>query len=157
PAQMFASLGRDIAGVLKTRSGWTGLLLCSSPVGTAAAMQLFTSFADRYSASPRLVTLTNGYVSGAIMLAGCFIGGALCDRMDRRRAYLLHGALLALCASTMALAPLRPSTYVTGCLAYLFVSGMCYSSITCFVLDVVGGECASATAVTLYTGASNLA
>ena len=148
-ATHFRAMMKDIWGTIRAREGWTGILLCLSPVGTAAAMQLFSGVADAYHASPRTVTLVNGYVGGILTGVACIIGGYVCDRMNRRVAYLASGVLTAAAALLMAFAPMTEATYTWGALLYLFVSGFCYAAFTSVVLEIIGK--ASATASTQYT------
>jgi MFS family permease len=151
-------MGRDVWNTVKQRPGWSGILLCISPVGTAAAMQVFTSFSDSYHASPRMVTWVNGYGGGLLTGIACLLGGWICDRMNRRAAYLLSGALTAAIALVMAFSPMTPFTYAWAALTYLFVTGFCYAAFTAFVLQCVGGAQASAsTQYTLFTSAGNFA
>ncbi len=156
--QIFGAMLRDVWNTIRVPRGWSGILLCLSPVGTAAAMQLFTSFATAYQASPRMVTVVNGYVGGLLTGAACLLGGWLCDRMNRRVAYLLSGGLTAAVALGMALAPMTPSTYFWGALSYLFVTGFCYAAFTAVVLEIIGPAGATAsTQYTLFTAAGNQA
>jgi hypothetical protein len=58
----------------------------------------------------------------------------------------------------MALAPMSPTTYAWGALAYNFTSGLCYGTYTALVLEVVGpDEAGASTRYTLFTAAANLA
>lgn len=155
---IFGAMLREVWSTVKQRKGWSGILLCISPVGTAAAMQLFTSFADVYKVSDRWVTITNGYLGGLLTGTACLLGGYLCDRMNRRLAYLGAGILTAACSACMAIAPMNQTSYVIGALCYLFISGLCYAAFTAFVLEVVGPANATAsTQYTLFSSAGNFA
>ncbi len=156
--ELFGTMAREVWATLRQRRGWSGVLLCLSPVGTAAAGQLFTSFADAYGVSDRWVTLTNGYLGGAIQGGACLVGGLLCDRVNRRVAYLAAGVATAICATAMALGPMTQTTYVVGALVYMLVTGFCYAAFTAFVLEVVGPAGATAsTQYTLFSSAGNFA
>src|SRR5258708_5460194 len=80
-------------------------LSCCLPIGTGAASGLWSAVADEWRASADTVALATGVASGLVSAGGCFLGGWLCDRMDRKTAYGLFGVLLAVCAAAMALAP----------------------------------------------------
>lgn len=156
--ELFTNMLRDVWNTAKQRPGWSGMLFCISPVGTAAAMQLFTSYSDDYKASAPTVALINGYLGGVVTGVACVIGGYLCDRVNRRIAYLMTGIATAVCAVLMGFAPLTPNTYIIGSLAYLFVTGFCYAAFTAVVLEIIGNAGASAsTQYVLFTAAGNLA
>ncbi len=156
--ELFGRMFGDIWTLLKRREGWTGLLLCMSPVGTAALLQLFSSYASLYHASDRTVTWVNGYIGGFLTGAACLLGGWICDRMNRRWAYIGAGALTAICGGVMAFAPITPQTYAIGALTYLFITGFCYAAFTAFELEVIGTQSATAgTQYSLYTSAGNFA
>jgi MFS family permease len=111
-----------------------------------------------YRATPGIVALVNGALNGLITAVGAIGGGWLCDRMDRRIAYLISGTLTAIVAVAMALAPLSPSTYAIGVCAYFLVSGFCYASSSAVVLEAVGRAGASASAqYALFVAAGNFA
>ncbi len=155
---LLREMGRETWRTLRARNGWTGVLFCLSPVGTAAMLNLFSGVAQDYRASDDAVAWINGYWGGLVTAIGALASGALLDRFDRRRAYLLAGALTALCALAMSFGPLNPTTYTVGALAYLLVSGLCYAAFSAVVLDIVGdaGRTA-ATQYTLFSAAGNQA
>jgi MFS family permease len=157
-SDVFRGMFKSVWSTLKSRAGITGIIICSSPVGTAAAMNLFSALGTDYSASDATVTFVTGFAGGLVTAVGSLVGGYLCDRMPRRLAYIASGLLTAVCAFSMSFFPLTPSTYVWGCSAYLFIAGLCYASFSALVLEVVGtaGESAS-TQYTLFTAAANQA
>jgi MFS family permease len=156
--EIFRAMLRDVWSTVKRREGWSGMILCASPVGTAAAMQIFTTFEKSYHASPRMITVVNGYLGGLLTGGACLLGGLICDRMSRRLAYLLAGGLTAVIALVMAASPMTPTTYAWAACTYLFVTGFCYAAFTAFVLEVIGPASASAsTQYTLFTAAGNFA
>ena len=143
---------------LRARAGWTGVLICLSPVGTAAAINLFSSVPDAYRAPTWMVTNVTGFGGGLITAVGSLIGGYACTRMKPRIAYVMSGALTVFCAIAMGLAPFAPSTYAWGALTYYFLAGLCYGTFTAMVLEVVGAADAGAsTRYTLFTAAANVA
>ncbi len=155
----FGDTMRDIRAVLRTRKGWTGVLLCASPVGTAALINYFSALAPDYGAPDRVVVFVNGWASGLVTAGGALAGGWLCDRMNRRVAYLASGALTALVGLIMRQAPATAATYTVGVLVYLFVAGLCFAAFSAFVFEVVGDAVgkAAATQYTLFTAAGNFA
>lgn len=155
---VFGGLFGSIWSTLRSREGITGILICASPVGTAAAMNLFSGMGPDYHARAGVVTVTNGFAGGLITAVGSLLGGYLCDLIPRRVAYLLSGGATAICALTMSFFPLTETTFIWGVSAYLFIAGFCYSSFSALVLEVVGKAGASAsTQYTLFTAAGNQA
>jgi MFS family permease len=156
-AEVFGGTLRDLWRTVRARSGWTGILLCASPVGTAALSGLFSSVAQDFHATDRMVNFVNGFWSGLLTAGGCYIGGLIADRMNRRLAYVLSALLTAACALAMAAARLTPTTYAVGALFYLFITGFDYAAFTAFVLEIVGDQegAAASTRYTLFTAAAN--
>lgn len=157
--ELFGGVARGVWKVARARHGWTGILMCMSPVGTAALINFFAGLSEDYHASPRMVAFVNGPMNGLLTAGGSLLGGWACDRMNRRVAYLISGGLTAACGLAMMAAPQEPMTYAVGVCAYLFVSGLCYAAFSAVVLEAVGtagGEAAS-TQYTLFTSAGNAA
>jgi MFS family permease len=160
--EAFGTMVREVASTARSRPGWTGILLCVSPVGTAALVNAFSALGKDYRASDGMVTFVNGYLSGLVSAAGSLFGGWLADRVSRRGLYLVAGALTAACGLAMFVAPYSPSTYAVGVSAYLFISGICYAAFSAVVLETIGaggsgGGASAATQYTLFTAAGNLA
>ena len=156
--ELFGHMIRDVWRVAKSRPGWTGILFCISPVGSAALLNYFAALAPDYHASPSMVGFINGPINGLVSAAGALAGGFLCDRINRRVMYLISGGLTAVCAIIMALSPLTPNTYAVGVTFYLLISGLCYAAFSAVVLEAIGkaGPAAS-TQYTLFTSAGNFA
>ena len=105
-----------------------------------------------------MVSFVNGYWSGLVTAAGSLAGGYLSDRMNRRHAYLLSGALTAICALGMMAAGLTPTVFAVGISVYVFVAGICYAAFSAMVLETIGtAGSTAATQYTLFTSAGNLA
>jgi MFS family permease len=159
--RLIVDLLREIWRTLRSREGWTAMLICLSPVGTGALMSLFSALAKDYAPDDagveRLVVLVTGLLGGIVNAAGSLVGGYVADRMNRRLAYVLFGGVTALSAVAMILTPATPTVFAVGCLAYLFANGLCYAAFYAFVLDLVGRRDGVTTQLALYAGASNLA
>jgi MFS transporter, PAT family, beta-lactamase induction signal transducer AmpG len=158
--ERFSTMLTDVGRVIRSRPGWTGILFCLSPVGTAALVNLFTGMARdfRIADDDPTVKMVNG-AGGAVLTAiGALAGGYLCDRMNRRLAYLLSGALTAACGLAMAAFPLDRTNYIVGVSSYLLISGFCYAAFSAVVLEAIGraGDAAS-TQYTLFSSAGNAA
>jgi MFS family permease len=163
-ARLIADLLSQVWRGLRSREGWTGMVICLSPVGAGALTNLFSALARDYAPSDataeHLVVVVAGVFGGVVNMAGALLGGMLADRMNRRLAYALCGALTAVCAVAMLLAPASPAAFTVGCLAYQLANGLCYAVFYSFVLELVGRGDSSTSVTTqlaLYIGASNLA
>jgi MFS family permease len=148
---------RDALRTLKSREGWTGLVICLMPVGAGGAIGLFSAMATPYQASNTQVAFVNGLFGGVLSAIGCIVGGWVADRMNRRLAYVLAGAGCAVVAAVMSMMPLTPSVYTYGCLSYQFMNGIAYAAWTSFVLELMGHDAAVATKHALYAAAANQA
>jgi PAT family beta-lactamase induction signal transducer AmpG len=137
----FVAMWREIKAVLPKRKTWIGLLILVSPLGAGAAANLFSGLGVDYGASPDTVLWVTGVPGGVIAaVAGAFTGGALSDRLSRRAARLLAGALLIVVAAAMAASPARPTTFAAGALAYQFVVGMLWATFSALALEMSGTE-----------------
>jgi PAT family beta-lactamase induction signal transducer AmpG len=160
-ARLVVELIRDVGAALRAREGWTGLLICLSPVGAGALTNLFGALARDYTpddaTAEHLVLVVTGLLGGLVNAAGAVAGGYVTDRMNRRVAYVLFGGLTALCAVAMTLVPPSPSSFAVGCLAYQLTNGMSYAAFYAFVLDLLGRRQGITTQLALFAGASNFA
>src|SRR5712691_445659 len=149
------SLLEDLWQVARSRRGFLGLLICFLPIGTGAASNLWSAVAGDWKASADTVALVTGVLSGMVMAAGCFAGGYLCDRMDRKAAYALFGVLMAGCAVAMALAPRSETMYTAFTLIYAFINGLAYAGFSAVALEAIGLG-AAATKYNLFASLSNI-
>ncbi len=159
--ELMLVLLKDVWTTLRSRSGWTGMLICLSPVGTGAMLNLFSALALDYSADPatreNMVLYATGVLSGLISALGALVGGALADRMNRRLAYVIFGLVTALCAVGMIIGPANPTTFTLGCLAYSFANGLCFAAFYAFVFEMVGTGRGATTKLAVFISASNQA
>jgi MFS family permease len=150
-----ANVVKDLFKVVWSRNGALAVALCFLPMGAAAASGLFSAVAKEWSASAELVEAMNGALSGLVMIAGCLVGGAVSDRLNRKGAYALLGGVLALFAAAMAFVPQAPWSYGVLCIGYSFLAGACYGAFTGFVLQVIGAG-AAATKYNTFASLSNI-
>lgn len=156
--EVFSATLSDVAKVVTSRAGITGILLCLSPVGTAALVNTFSGLADDYHAEGWLVALLTGPAQGGLTAGGALLGGWLCDRYNRRAMYLTAGTLCGLVGLAMTAAPNTEVTYIVGLTAYALVTGFCYSAFTAVVLETIGvGGTAAGTQYSLFLAAGNSA
>ncbi len=151
----------DVWKTLRSREGWTGMIICLSPVGTGALINLFSALARDYAADgatrERMVVVVNGVLGGLIAGAGALVGGYICDFVNRRVAYVVFGGVTALAAIGMMLGPATPTAFTIGCLCYSFANGLCYAAFYAFILEMIGHGAGVTTKLALFVGASNLA
>ncbi|GEJ57030.1 MFS transporter [Anaeromyxobacter diazotrophicus] len=152
-----AAIGRDLWGMVRSREGWTGIVICAVPVGAGALTNIFSAMAPEYGASEDVVAMVNGLWGGLVGAGGSFLGGWLADRMNRRIAYAISGVLIAASALAMMAGPMTPATYTWGTLLYNFATGISFAALAAFVLEMVGHSVAAATKYTLFIAVANLA
>ncbi len=154
--------GRDLGNVLKdlwqiarSRPGVLALVIVFLPIGTGAASNLWAAVADDWQATANTVALVTGVLGGIVAMAGCLAGGYLCDRMDRKSAYVLYGVLQAACAVAMALAPRTESMYILFTMLYALITGLTYAGFSAVVLEAIGLG-AAATKYNVFASLSNM-
>ena len=178
--QALRVVGREAWSILGSRAGLTGLLLCVSPVGTAALANYFSAIAEDFvkpDLAAQLATLdpvaakvlldkevadvltfVSGLVGLVLTAIGSGIGGYLCDRMNRRAMYLFSGALTAVCGIAFVFAPHTKTAFIVGALTYALITGFCYASFTATVLETIGDEKrAASTRYSMFVAGGNLA
>jgi MFS transporter, PAT family, beta-lactamase induction signal transducer AmpG len=158
---LVVGLLQEAWATLRSQDGWTGLVICLSPVGAGALTNLFSALAKDYAPDAasveRLVVVVNGVLAGVLNGAGALLGGYLADRMNRRLAYVLSGGITGLCAIGMMASPATPTSFTLGCLAYQLANGLSYAAFYAFVLELLGKKSGVATQLALYVGVSNFA
>ena len=152
----------NLVGVLKglwalvtSRRGFLALLVVFLPITTGAASNLWAAVADGWHASADTVALVNGALKGVACAFGCLVGGFVCDRMDRKTAYLAYGVAQALCVVVMALAPHTVGMFAAFTLLYSVLNGMGYAAFSAVVLETIGAG-AAATEYNVYASLSNM-
>jgi PAT family beta-lactamase induction signal transducer AmpG len=155
--EVFGDMWRSVRDVVTSRAGITGILLCISPVGTAALTNYFSAMGTAFSADSSVVDFASGPGNAIVTAIGAGIGGWLCDSYNRRSMYLLSGALTAVVGVGLALSPHDNMSYLIGVHLYLLVTGFCYSAFTATVLETIGtaGKAAS-TQYALFVAAGNV-
>jgi MFS family permease len=145
PEPAFAETGvfrklRDTAAdtwhVVRQRAGVLALILCFLPIGTGVAP--FAALATEWHASDHTVAIVSGVLGGIVSAVGCFVGGWLCDRIDRKDAYVLFGLFQAGCGLAMAWLARTEGEFVVWTLIYSFGSGLAYAAFSAFVLEAIG-------------------
>ena len=156
------NLGRDLLGVVKdlwavakSRRGALALILCFMPIGSGAAGGLWSAVSGDWHASVDVVALVTGILAGILAAVGCLAGGWVSDRMDRKAAYAIYGALQALCAVGMAIAPRTQSSYIVFTSLYSLITGLTYAGFSAFVLEAMGLG-AAATKYNIFAALSNM-
>ncbi len=146
---------KDVGRLVWTRVGVLALVLCVLPIGTGAASGLWSAVAEEWRASADTVALVSGVLGGIISAAGCLVGGWLCDRMDRKTAYVWFGIFQAAAAVAMALLPRNPAMFVLWSSVYAFITGFTYAAFSAFVLEAIGRG-AAATKYSALASLSNV-
>jgi MFS family permease len=145
----------ELAGVIRSRDGRIALVLAILPIGTGAAMFLFSAIGSEFHASADLVSTVLGLGGGIAIVAGCFAGGRLADRVAKPTAYAISCGLGLVACVAMVVAPRTASGYAASTLFYTFTLGMVTASFTGLVLAIIG-RAAAATKINLFFALNTL-
>jgi MFS family permease len=137
------ALGGEVWVLARSRLGAMAIFLLVIPLGTGATQNLFSSIAGDWRASPGLVALITGALSGLVSIPFSLIGGYIGDLWDRKSAYLLGGGLMAICAIAMAMAGKTPQNFVIFSLLYAATMGIVWGAYGGVVYEAAGGGAAA--------------
>jgi MFS family permease len=146
---------RELVDVMTTRAGRVALILAILPIGTGAAMFLFGAIAQEFRASADMVSSVLGLGGGVAIVAGCFVGGRLADRVAKPTAYAVSCGLGLVACVVMAASPRTSESYAATTLFYTFTLGMVTASFTGLVLAIIG-DTAAATKINLFFAINTL-
>jgi MFS family permease len=146
---------RELTDVMRSRIGRIAMILAILPIGTGAAMFLFSAIAQEFHASADVVSTVLGLGGGVAIVAGCFVGGRLADRVAKPTAYAISCGLGLVACLVMALSPRTSGSYAATTLFYTFTLGMVTASFTGLVLAIIG-ETAAATKINLFFAINTL-
>ena len=146
---------RNLRRILRSRVGRVGLLLAILPIGTGAAAYLFGSVAPEWNASSDTVSLILGAGGGIAIVAGCFAGGRLADRVARPNAYAIACAAGIVACIIIAWSPRTAIAFAATTLLYTFALGLVAATFTALVLALVGHS-APATTINLFFAINSL-
>jgi PAT family beta-lactamase induction signal transducer AmpG len=145
----------ELAGVVRSRDGRIALILAVLPIGTGAAMVLFSAVGGEFHASADVVSSVLGLGGGVAIVAGCVAGGRLADRLPKAAAYAVSCGLGLVACLFMVAAPRTSAGYAASTLFYTFTLGMVTGSFTGLVLAIVGRS-AAATKINLFFALNTL-
>lgn len=108
------------------------------PMATGAAASLLPGVAIEYHVSGDNVAWINGLLGGIVTAAGAAVMSLVRTRMRAPVLYMLVALVNCACLAILWLGPLRPMTYYTGVLLYLFTIGCSLAMFTAVVLEFLG-------------------
>jgi PAT family beta-lactamase induction signal transducer AmpG len=146
---------RDVWSVVGSRAGLLVIVLMLLPLGSGGAGNFWAAIAGEWRVNGDTVAMINGVANGVVSVIGSLIGGYLCDKMDRRTAYCLFGALIAVNLIAMTYAPRTPAVFIVSTLLYYAIIGACYAAYSAVVLEAIG-KGAAATKFNLMASVSNV-
>ncbi len=149
------NVGKDAWSLMRSRVGLLAIVAMSLPISVAAMTNLWSAVAGDWHASADWVALVNGALGGVISMAGCIIGGWLCDKMDRRTAFNVFSLTVCVCAAGMAFAPRTQDMFIYFVCVYMFLTGFCYAAFGAVVLEAIG-KGAAATKYNLLASLANV-
>ena len=138
-----ADAWRNLLDVIRSRAGRLGLILAILPIGTGAAQYLFGSIGPEWNAPADTVSLVLGLGGGVAIVAGCFVGGRLADRVEKPLSYAISCGLGLVACIGMRFLRALPVGYTASTLFYTFTLGMVAASFTGLVLAVIGHSAAA--------------
>lgn len=148
-ATKLAAAVRALTLMLRSRDGRIGLLLALLPIGSGASQFLFGSLGSEWNAGADTVGFVLGAGGGVAIVAGCFAGGWVADRMAKPTAYAWACAISAAAAALMMLSPRNSMGFAAATLFYTFSLGLCTASLTGMVLALIGDH-AAATKINVF-------
>ena len=152
--ETIGNLFKDIWLTIKTRFGLLALILCFMPLGTGAISGFFSDLHTFWNASDSTVEIFIGVIGGIITSAGCLVGGWICDRMERQKAYIIFGWINALTVTAMVFSPHTEMLYIIWTSIYAFTLGFCFAAFSAFVFEAIG-KGAAGTKYTVFSALSN--
>ncbi len=155
PADRALDAWRELVNLVKSRAGRIALILAILPIGTGAAQGLFGAIAGEWHVGSDAVSAVLGIGGGLAVVAGCFVGGRLADRMSKPASYAISCALGVLGCVAIALSPRTGTGYAASTLFYTFTLGMAAATLTALVISIIGNT-AAATKINLFFALNTL-
>lgn len=154
--EVFGSFFHDLWRVVRTRRSILGLMCFLSPTACFALSNLFSGLGSDFHASEDWVTRINGPLVAIVCSIGCLVGIWFCNRVARRKVYVLAGFGGAAAALSLIWVPHLLPYYAAGVLAYNFFQGINYTAFSSFTFEIVGpANPLSSTQIALLTAAAN--
>jgi MFS family permease len=149
-----AGVGKALAGLLRSRSGWLVALFSLAPTGLNEAANLMPAVAGEWHAPAGLVALVSGVVGGLVTIPGCVAGGWLCRRFKPQAVYIATGAACALAEVVIAFTPHSPEAFAALVLLNAVVVGSNWAAISAVIFEILGEE-GAATVSSLLSSFAN--
>lgn len=115
-------------------------LLVTAPCNSGPMIGLLGELARDYGVSGRQVAWINGLVGALLTAAGALAASLIPIRVRAPIAFLSVGLVNASTLAILALAPLRPATYIVASVLYLFTIGVGWALFTAVALEFLGGS-----------------
>jgi MFS family permease len=148
------AVAQECWSVCRSRTGLMALFVLVLPLGAGGAASLGSAISKEWRVSADLLAFVNG-LSGLATASAAIIGGFICDRMDRKTAYVLFGVLGGLIAAATVFTPRTPEWFVVFAFAYWAALGLSYAGFSSVTLETIGRG-AAATKYTLFASVSNI-
>jgi len=132
------AVGQAIVQLMRTRAGVLVAVAAVIPCSLGAAAGLFPVVAGDWRATPDMVALFTGALTGVATAPGCILGGFLCDRFPRRVVYIWAGVAYSVTLTLMIVAPHTPAWFAIMVLANAFVLGIGFAGIQAVIYECLG-------------------
>ena len=134
------------------------LLVFVIPSATFALQNLLGGMGPEFHASADLTNLLVGVLFTVACALGAWVGGPLCNRIDRRLLFVAPAMLAAVGSLAMAFGPKTPMVFGVGLFFYNLMAGVNYTATSALVFQIVGkNNPLSATQYAVSIAACNLA
>ena len=128
---------------LKPPGSLLTVLIILLPIGTSTAGNVLNNLGQDWHTGADAVALVSGIIGGLFTALGSFWAGWLCDKMNKKYAYLLVGLVQAACCTGMAVSPRSELMYIIWTLFYSMTAGLTYTAFYAVMLDTIGAGAAA--------------
>jgi len=129
---------RDMWSVTRNRAALIGFLIFVVPAATFAAQNLFSGMGRDFHATDNQVTWIVGIGNAITCSLGAFLGGWLCNRMDRRILFVLTGVVASTATLGMAFGARTAAIFLAGVTLYNLLAGINYAAASAVAFDIMG-------------------
>jgi hypothetical protein len=129
---------RDMWSLTRNRAALIGVLIFVIPAATFAAQNLFSGLGRDFHASDIQVTWIVGIGNAITCSLGAFLGGWLCNKMDRRTLFVLTGVVAATATLGMAFGARTATVFLAGVTLYNLLAGINYAAASAVAFDIMG-------------------
>jgi PAT family beta-lactamase induction signal transducer AmpG len=133
-------IGREFKATFLRWDALPYIACMTFPFASGAAVGLLPGVAGQYGVDGDHVAWVNGLLGAFMMAAGSGAMSLVRIRMSAPVLFFIVALVNCACLTVLWLGPMRPATYYTGAVLYLFTVGSCYAMFTAVVLEFLGAS-----------------